>query len=456
MLIVDGFAGGGGASTGIEWGAGCSPTIAINHDPEAIAMHAINHPATRHYCESIYKVRPEVATGGASPDFAWFSPDCTHFSRAKGGKPVSSKRRGLAWMVTAWAQRVQPAMIAVENVAELLTWGPLGADGRPCPRSSGRYFRAWVAKLRRLGYRVEWRKLRACDYGAPTTRERLYVLASLDGDPRWPLPTHGEPGNVLGLPPWRTAAECIDWSIPCRSIFDRDKPLVDKTLARIARGVRKFAIDDPSPFIVGGDRVPSIVQLGFGERPGQAPRVYDARKPLSTVVAGGVKHELVVAFLARHFGGRGTDGSSLREPMRTVTTQDHHALVTATLDGEPDRSEQVAAFLMAYYGTGEGSSLRAPMRTVTTRDRFALVTVDGYPHRITDIKTRHLTPRELATAQGFPADYVLDPVIDGKRLSATAQVRMVGNSVAPPVAAAIVRANVGAVNIARAAIGGGE
>ena len=451
MLIVDGFAGGGGASTGIEWGSGFAPTIAINHDPEAIAMHAINHPSTRHYCESIYKVRPEVATAGASPDFAWFSPDCTHFSQAKGGKPVSSGRRGLAWMVTAWAQRTSPRMIAVENVPQFLTWGPLDVNDRPRADAAGRYFRAWASKLRRLGYRVDWRRLRACDYGAPTTRERLYVLAGLECDPRWPEPTHGEPGNVLGLAPYRAAAECIDWTIPCRSIFDREKPLVAKTLARIARGVQKFVIDDPDPYIVGGDRAATLVQLSFGEREGQAPRVYDIRRPLSTVVAGGVKHALVVAFLARHFGGRGTPGSSLREPARTVTTQDHHALVTATLDGQPDRSEQVAAFLMSYYGTSTGSSLRAPLPTVTTHDRFALVTVHGVPHRITDIATRHLTPRELASAQGFPADYVLDPQIDGKPLSRTAQVRMIGNSVCPPVAAAIVRANVGAGAARRAA-----
>lgn len=442
MLIVDGFAGGGGASSGIELALGVSPSIAINHDPEAIAMHRANHPSTIHYCESIYKVRPEVATGGASPDFAWFSPACQHFSSARGGKPVTNRARGLAWTVTSWAQRVRPRVIAVENVTEWLTWGPLDENGRPRTKDAGRYFRAWCAKLRHLGYTVDWRKLRACDYGAPTTRERLYVLASLDGASRWPAPTHGEPGNCLGLAPYRSAAECIDWSVPCQSIFDRDRPLVEATLRRLARGVQRFVIDDSNPYIVGGDRAATLAQVGYGERPGQAPRVFDIRKPLSTVVAGGNKHELVVAFLARHFGGRGTDGSSLRQPMRTVTTQDHHALVTATLDGEPDHSAQVAAFLMTYYSSSTGSSLRAPLPTVTTHDRFALVTVDGYPHRITDIKTRHLTPRELATAQGFPADYVLDPVIDGKPLSRSAQVRMVGNSVCRQVAAAIARANV--------------
>ena len=449
MLIVDGFAGGGGASSGIELALGMSPTIAINHDPEAIAMHAINHPSTRHYCESIYKVRPEVATGGLSPDFAWFSPACQHFSSARGGKPVTNKARGLAWSVTSWAQRVRPRMIAVENVTEWLTWGPLDDQGRPRAKDAGRYFRAWVSKLRRLGYHVDWRKLRASDYGAPTTRERLYVLASLDGAPRWPVPTHGEPGNVLGLAPYRSAAECIDWSVPCQSIFDRDRPLVEATLRRIARGVQRFVVDDPAPYIVG-DRAATMVQVGYGERPGQAPRILDIRKPLTTAVAGGNKHALVVAFLARHFGGRGTVGSHLGEPLRTVTTQDHHALVTATLDGKPDCSAQVAAFLMTYYSSSTGSSLRAPLPTVTTHDRFALVMVAGAPHRITDIATRHLTPRELATATGFQADYVLAPVINGKPLSRSAQVRMIGNAVCRDVAAAIVQANLGAA-AARAA-----
>ena len=273
MLIVDGFAGGGGASTGIEWGSGFAPTIAINHDPEAIAMHAINHPSTRHYCESIYKVRPEVATGGASPDFAWFSPACQHFSSARGGKPVTNRARGLAWMVTAWAQRVRPRLIAVENVVEWLTWGPLDENGRPRAKDAGRYFRAWCSKLRRLGYHVDWRNLRACDYGAPTTRERLYVLASLDGAPRWPAPTHGEPGNLLGLAPYRAAAECIDWSIPCRSIFDREKSLVAATLRRIARGVQRFVIDDPNPYIVDGDRAATLTETHLSHAFGGPVRV---------------------------------------------------------------------------------------------------------------------------------------------------------------------------------------
>lgn len=245
---------------------------------------------------------------------------------------------------------------------------------------------------------------------------------------------------MFGLPPHRDAASCIDWTVPCRSIFERERPLVEKTLARIARGIDKFLINDPDPYIVGGG-AGFLIQKGFGERVGQDPRTFDIRRPLSTVVAGGVKHELAVAFLARHFGGSGTAGSRMDEPARTVTTQDHHALVEAVLDGEPDRSEQVAAFLMAYYGTGTGQSLRRPLRSVTTRDRFALVTIHGIEHRITDIRTRHLIPRELARAQGFPDSYVFNRGANGRALSTSAQVRLIGNSVCPPVGAAIVRAN---------------
>ena len=450
LCIVDGFCGAGGASLAFEIALGQSPTIGVNHDEDAIAVHAINHPNTIHFEQDIYTVDPHEATGGRQPYGAWWSPDCTHHSRAKGGKPLSNKRRGLPRAVTSWASRVRPRLNLVENVVDMLSWGPLDENGRPRTNGVGRYFRNWIGTFRKLGYQVEWRRLRACDYGAPTTRERLYVIARLDGSPVWPAPTHGEPGNVFGLPAYRDAASCIDWSIPCRSIFDRDKPLVEKTEARIARGIDKFVLNDPNPYIVGG-HVPFLVQLGFGEREGQDPRTFDIRRPLSTVVAGGVKHELVVAFLARHFGGRGTSGSRLDEPMRTVTTQDHHGLVEAVLDGEPDRSEKVAAFLMAYYGTGTGQSLRRPLRTVTTRDRFALVTVHGIPHRITDIRTRHLVPRELARAQGFPDSYRFDRGAGGKRLSVSAQVRLIGNSVCPPVAAALIHANCADVAVRRAA-----
>lgn len=456
-LIVDNFAGGGGASAGIESALGRTVDIAINHDREAVAMHIANHPATEHHCEDVFSVAPREVTRGEAVGLAWFSPDCKHFSKAKGGKPVSKKIRGLAWVVVRWARDVRPRVIILENVEEFQTWGPLIAtpDGeRPDPTRRGETFQLWVRQLQDLGYMVEWRELRASDYGAPTSRKRLFVVARCDGLPiTWPEPTHG-PGRT----PYRTAAECIDWSIPCPSIFLRPRPLADATLKRIARGVRRYVVEAAEPFIVTmrgtsaahieasassiheplrtinarglhhALAVPTLIQTSYGERPGQAPRVPGLDKPLGTIMAQGQKHALVAAFLARHYGGHENDGADLRIPMHTITSQDHHALVHA--------------FLIAYYGNEkEGVALDEPMRTVVSRDRFALVTVQGEPYYIADIGMRMLAPHELARAQGFPTDYILDAEIDGKRLGKTAQVRMIGNSVCPPLAAALVRAN---------------
>ena len=210
-LIVDNFAGGGGASTGIEQAFGRPVDVAVNHDPEAIAMHAINHPDTKHYCESVYKVDPEAITRNQPVGLAWFSPDCCHHSKARGGAPRSPRVRGLAWVVIRWARRVKPRVILLENVEEFQSWGPLDAEGYPIKEKAGTTFRLWINQLRAAGYKVEHRELRACDYGAPTTRKRLFVIARRDGLPIvWPKPTHG-PGRI----PYRTAADCIDWSIPC-------------------------------------------------------------------------------------------------------------------------------------------------------------------------------------------------------------------------------------------------
>lgn len=286
-LIVDNFAGGGGASTGIEMAIGRSVDIAINHDPDAIAMHTINHPGTLHYCESVFDVDPVKATDGRPVDLVWFSPDCKHFSKAKGGKPVSREIRGLAWVAMRWAMRVRPRVIMLENVEEFKTWGPViecPTTGKtmPCPDRKTETFKAFVAMLstgvdadhpalqecadvlglvdtakliRGLGYKVEWRELRACDYGAPTIRKRLFLVARCDGQPIvWPKPTHGAPDSVAviagQLLPYRTAAECIDWSIPCPSIFERKRPLAENTLRRIAKGIQRFVIDAAKPFIV--------------------------------------------------------------------------------------------------------------------------------------------------------------------------------------------------------------
>lgn len=411
-LVVDNFAGGGGASSGIERAIGRPVDIAINHDPEAVAMHQANHPQTRHLCESVWDVDPREVCDGQPVGLAWFSPDCKHFSKAKGGKPVEKKIRGLAWVAVRYAATVHPRLICLENVEEFTTWGPLTQDGRPCPRQKGREFRAFVNALQRLGYAVQWRELRACDYGAPTSRKRLFLVARRDGQPIvWPTPTHG-PGRPQ---PWRTAAQCIDWSLPCPSIFNRPRPLADATLRRVAEGLRRFVIEAAEPFIV------RIGHTGHGD----AGKVRSVHEPLSTITSK-AEHCLVSAFLAKHYTG--VVGSDLRMPIGTVTSVDHHSLV--------------AAFLVKFYGSGgQWAGLDEPMHTLPTKDRMGLVTVAGEQYRIVDIGLRMLQPRELARAQGFAESYLLDAPHLGRPLPKHAQVRMIGNSVCPPMAEALVRAN---------------
>ena len=515
-LIVDSFAGGGGASLGIEWALGRSPDIAINHDAEAIAVHSVNHPNTRHFCEDVWAVDPKAATSGKPVGLMWLSPDCKHFSKAKGGKPVEKKIRGLAWIAVRWAKAVRPRVIVLENVEEFAGWGPLLEDGTPCPLRKGLTFRRFVKQLQNLGYAVDWQELVAADYGTPTTRKRLFLVARCDGQPIvWPEPTHGR-----GLTPWRTAAECIDWHDPCPSIFERARPLAENTLRRIARGIRKYVIEAPQPFIVGvggrmgqspergvdrpmqtvtakGDAAlvmpfltehanastqrifradeplrtqcaqvkgghfavvaPTLIQTGYGEREGQQPRAPGLDKPLGTVVAGGQKHALVAAFLAKHYGG--VVGQPVPQALGTVTSIDHHSLVTSHLmvndtghsGGRTDAPlptvttgnhvAEVRAFLVAYYGNEkEGQPMLDPVRTVTTKDRLGLVTVAGEEYAIADIGMRMLQPRELFRAQGFPDTYRIDSTAEGIALPKSTQVRLCGNSVAPQVAAAVVRA----------------
>lgn len=479
-LFVDNFAGAGGASTGIEQALGRPVDIAINHSKAALACHEANHPEprTRHLCEDVFHVDPVVACAGRPVGGVWFSPDCTHHSRAKGGKPRSQKIRGLAWVAIKWARAVRPRVIFLENVKEWLSWGPLDEHGQPIPERAGETFRAWLGQLRELGYVVEWRVLRACDYGAPTTRERLFLVARCDGQPIvWPEPTHG-PGRL----PYRTAAEIIDWSIPCPSIFGRKKPLADATLRRIAVGVRRYVLESGAPFIVpvthpqdarvhsidepvrtvtAANRgelafiAPTLIQTGYGEREGQAPRVLDLHAPLGTVVAGGAKHGLVAALLTKHYGG--VIGHDVTRPLGTVTAVDHHSVTTA--------------FLAKYYGKSVGQGADEPLHTVTGTARFAevrallerfqatpptnqrslfdaaepgyTVTVDGAVYVIADIGMRMLQPRELYRAQGFPEDYVIDPVLDGKPLNKGQQTAHAGNSVPPALARALVAANLG-------------
>lgn len=610
-IIVDNFAGGGGASTGIELAIGRSVDIAINHDPNAVAMHTTNHPDTLHYCESVFDVDPVAATAGRPVGLAWFSPDCRHFSKAKGSKPVEKEIRGLAWIVIRWALAVRPRVMMLENVEEFRTWGPLivsaGGGMRPDPEHAGETFKAFCGMLSGgipaahpalaecceflgiaadgvlaqqlvagLGYAIDHRELRACDYGAPTIRKRFFMVMRCDGVPvTWPEPTHGDPKTPAvqsgKLAPWRTAAECIDWSIPAQSIFDRKKPLAENTLKRIARGIQRFVIDSASPFIVkcnhtttkgkydcfrgqalaeplqtitkthgyaiatpvmaplfagtGGSEFqmrprpvnkpfftlltqnrtnviapvlapliarqfgasighradePSatitaggggksqlvsttLIQMGYGERPGQEPRVPGLHKPLGTVVAGGGKFGLVAANLVKHFGGNYQGaGVALDEPAHTVTTTDHHGLVTSHLvmlrgtcrdgrmvdapapgltagglhvgnvettlatDGyDQQRAELALAFLREYCGA----------------DADGLVTVDGVVYRIVDIGMRMLQPAELYRAQGFPEWYIIDQDFRGVKYAKDKQVARCGNAVPPPFAEALVRAN---------------
>ncbi len=651
-IIVDLFAGGGGASEALKQALGRDPDIAINHDMLAIGMHAANHPLTRHMREDVWQACPIAETRGQPVGWFHASPDCTHFSQAKGGQPRDRATRSLAWVIPKWCGKLRrqgraPRIGSMENVWQMLKWGPLVAkrckitgrvvklDGTvaakgervplqqqfliPDKRREGQSWRKFVRVMQGLGYAFEWRKLKACDYGAGTTRERLFGLFRRDGEPiQWPAPTHGK---APGLQPYVTAADCIDWAIPCPSIFTRKKPLADATHRRIARGIQRYVLSAAEPFIVGvggrqgqspersvhgpmqtitakadscvcaptlvacanasangvaaadaplgtitawpkggstavvaaalmpathqgsdrvndvteplptitaaqrgelmvsaahlvkfrgdstgsaadepmptitsgagaarpagaahamGVAVGTMVQVGYGEREGQAPRALDLQDPLGVVTAGGVKHAAVTAFLEQANGGfYDGAGNDVRKPAPTICgTGSQQRLVTAhitamaqnvvgqqpeqplptvlagaarfgvvecTLSPEHEAGAlRVAAFLMRYYGSGgQHGELDQPCATITTKDRLALVTVTikGTPYVIVDIGLRMLKPHELFRAQGFPAGYIIDRTADGRRLTTSAAVRMVGNSVSPPPLYALARAN---------------
>lgn len=581
-IVVDLFAGGGGASHALETALARAVDIAINHNPWAIGMHAANHPYTRHLCEDVWAADPRRETGGRRVGVLHASPDCTHFSQAKGGQPRSRATRSLSWVVLRWAGAVRPRIITLENVKQILKWGPLAAkrdkatgrvvriDGTvaapgervpvdqqfliPDKRHEGRTWRQFVAALRTLGYTVEWRVLKACDYGAGTSRERLFMIARRDGEPiQWPAPTHG-PGRAQR---YVTAADSIDWTIPSPSIFTRKRPLADATLRRIARGIRRYVLDAAEPFIVqcanasasgiaatsaplgtvtswpkGGSHAvaaPVLVQAAHGEgKPGGTQRwgsgtravtepagtitasgngSYavasaalvkfragsdggDIQPPMPTITSGagaarpaGAAHAMgiITAHLEQANGGFAADGPGhdARDPMSTITgTGSQQRLVTAhltamaqnvpavdpmqplptilagatrfgvvecTLSPEHEADAlRVAAFLMRYYGEGgQWGELREPTSTITTKDRLALVTVTirGTPYVIVDIGLRMLQRHELFRAQGFPADYIIDRTADGRALSISRSVAMVGNSVSPPPLRAILIAN---------------
>jgi len=552
-LVIDLFAGGGGASTGIEQAIGRHVDVAINHDADAIGMHKVNHPQTRHYRADVWEVDPLVVTHGTPVGLLHASPDCTHHSQALGGQPRSQEIRSLAWVVHRWAGKARPDVITLENVEQMLLWAPLvakrdPATGRvitldkvtdpatgktayrvadpgevvprhnqflvPCKKRVGHNWRRFVEGLRAMGYKVEWRVICNATLGAHSTRTRLYMVARCDGLPIvWPEQTHArKPTSKLKA--FRPAAECIDWSIKGTSIFNRKKPLAEATMHRIAYGMRKFVLESDDPYIVenvahaftpvthtrdiaydvadsmrtittakGGETAlmsAYLVQMGYGERDGQAPRVLDPGLPLGTVTAGGNKFGIGTAFMVQANGGFNTtpardlrDGMStvttsgsqqqlvtahlttlrhhstgrdLREPIATVAAGgEHHALVQYELSQDDEAGAlRCAAFLMRYHANGgQWADLRDPMTTVTTHDRLALVTVwlKGEPWVIVDITLRMLVPRELYNAQDFPPGYVIDRTASGKPLTKTAQVRMAGNSVSPLPMRLIVAAN---------------
>lgn len=579
-LFVDNFAGGGGASTGIELATGYSVDIAINHDPEAIRMHKANHPNTKHYCENVWAVDPVKACGGHPVALAWFSPDCKHFSKAKGGKPKDKNIRGLAWVACRWAGLVRPNVIMLENVEEFKTWGPLNRRHHPIKSKQGKTFEKFVQQLTDLGYNVEFRELVAADYGAPTMRKRFFMIARCDDKPIvWPEPTHApadsEEVKSGILKPYVGAYTQIDFNKPCPSIFDTSeeikekygiravRPLAPKTMERIARGMKKFVLDNPEPFIIqcnhAGERKPQDIKEpmptitgkhGFGViEPILAPvidKTYggnyqgsgsNVSEPIDTITT--VDHNrLVEAILTPYMGTNTTNhpGGNCKNPIHTITTGNQQCLISPTLiqyhsettrkgvrgqtikapiltvdgsnryglvqsflkqitdekkkkiptakdslktdsddllqtscliqmnnhcDGKNIKDpiptitvgdghfEEVRAFLVKYYGQGTGQSVKDPLDTVTSRDRFGLVTIKGVDYQIVDIGLRMLEPRELYGCQGFPDDYIIDHDYTGKTYPRSEQVRRCGNAVCPPIPAALVKANLPEMCVAK-------
>lgn len=455
-ILVDNFCGGGGASLGISRAFGAPIDIAVNHDLASIQMHATNHPETVHLAEDVWHVKPAEVCAGRPVRLAWFSPDCTHHSKAKGGKPRSKKIRALAWIVVRWMKAVKPACVMLENVEEFADWCPLDENNKPIKDRRGETFRKWIRMMKRLGYKVEHRIIVAADFGAPTTRKRLYLIARCDGQPiTWPEPTHAkDPGAslyTLHLQKWRSAAECIDWSLPCPSIFERKKPLAENTQKRIAEGIRRFVLECADPFIVeyhapkyeGDNRVkpltdplptqttenrfgvvaPSLVEIGYGEREGQVPRTQDIEKPLGTVVSTG-KHAVITPVLVGQ-GGPAYGGKPVRvdQPFGTILGENHKAVAAPilmvntsanppTTPAEPLKTitsgnhHYEAAALLKHYSGVVGQSLDKPLGTVTAVDHHSIVSAAlcGVGGRAGQSPPRHPeAPMNTITSKGDSA-----------------------------------------------------
>lgn len=446
-LIVDNFAGGGGASTGIELAAGRTVDIAINHDPDAILMHKTNHPYTRHYQASVWDIDPEIVCRGQPVGLAWFSPDCKHFSKAKGGKPVDKNIRGLAWIVLRWAGTVKPRVIILENVEEFQTWGPV-RKGKPVKKLAGQTFKKWLSQLEALGYAVEWQELVAADYGAPTTRKRFFLVARCDGRPIvWPEPTHAKTGSPEvqrgEKKPWRSAAEIIDWSLPCPSIFDTrqeikaqynltaQRPLRPNTMRRVARGIDKFVIKSANPF---------VVPMGYGEAKGQAPRVHDIAQPMPTAV-GKAKHGVCQPYMVPLISSaiiqyhteqsERVRGQGVTDPIMTIDASNRYGVAAATFtkyygndkNGQDakdplhtvtakDREGLILANFAKYYGGVIGVSADSPLPTVTAIDHNALQTAHMIKMKGTNLGGPATEPLQTITAGGGHHGVIVTTIVE--------------------------------------------
>lgn len=465
-MIIDCFAGGGGASVGIEMALGRPVDIAINHDPQAIRMHRTNHPKTLHLTEDIFKVDLEKYVKGRKVSLMWASPDCTSHSKAKGGQPRNQGLRILPWAVYKHAKAILPEVIIMENVEEIQQWGPLDGDGKPIKERAGEDYNKFINSMKSLGYAFDCRELVAADYGAPTTRKRWYAIFRRDGrDIVWPKPTHFKDHE----PQWLQCGDYIDWSDLGKSIFDRKKPLAEATQRRIANGIKKYIINNPHPYIVGDNRAIDFVIQYHGEQKDGDSRGQRLDEPIKTIDTSN-RYGLVTAFLSKFYKtgiGQGCD-----EPIHTITTSPgHFGLISASLvkyygndkDGQPmdrplgtivtkDRFALVSAFLVSYYGREDAMwPVDYPVGTITTKDRYGLVgvlvNIDGEQYMIADIFLRMLKPEELKVMQGFPKDYIIDRDYRWQKYPSSEQTKRIGNSVVPVMAKVLVEANCGYLKV---------
>lgn len=430
-LIIDMFAGGGGASVGIEMALGRNVDFAINHDPEAIKMHMVNHPKTIHLTEDVFNVDLKKYVQGRHVSLMWASPDCTHFSRAKGGKPLKQEIRMLPFAIVKHAKAIRPDVIIMENVEEIQGWCPLDADGHPIKERTGETYNLFLHSMEKLGYKCKTRVLTAADYGAATTRKRWYAVFRCDGEEiRFPDPTHSKNGEN-GLQKWVECGKYIDFSDLGKSIFDRKKPLAEATMKRIANGFVKYVVNNPHPYIIKDEAAYAFLIKYHGEQKAGESRGQLLTEPINTIDTSN-RYGLVTAFVTKFY--KTGIGQGIDEPLHTITTS-------------PGHFGLVSAFLIKYYGTGCGQIASEPLGAITTKDRFGLVSsvvdIQGEKYVLRDIFLRMLKPEELKMLQGFPSDYIIDRDINFRPYPLKEQVAKIGNSVVPIMAQKIVEANCG-------------